>query len=57
MSSRDEMVDEVLLNLAGYLTDQELVGTLASTIGPTDSSFVVNGSVFPDGVGFQPVMA
>ena len=57
MSSRDEMVDEVLLNLAGYLTDQELMGTLQSAIGPTNSSFVVNGSVFPDGVGFQPGMA
>lgn len=57
MANRDDLVEEVLLSVAGYLTDQELIGVTAGSIGPSDSSFTVSGSVFPDGSGFQPGLA
>lgn len=57
MANRDDLVEEVLLSLAGYLTDQELIGSLASTLTTSTSTFTVNGSVFPDGSGFQPGLA
>jgi hypothetical protein len=57
MTTKSSLVEEVLLNLAGYLTDQELVGTLASGLTPSTATFTVNGAVFPDGAGFQPGLA
>lgn len=57
MANRDDLVEEVLLSLAGYLTDQELIGSLDATITSGATSFTVNGSVFPDGSGFQPGLA
>ncbi len=57
MANRNDLVDEVLLSLAGYLTDQELLGTTASSLTASATSFTVTGSVFPDGSGFQPGLA
>ncbi len=57
MANRDDLVEEVLLSLAGYLTDQELIGSLAGTLTTSTSTFTVTGSVFPDGSGFQPGLA
>lgn len=57
MANRDDLVEEVLLSLAGYLTDQELIGTLAAPVGAGDTTFTVSGSVFADGSGFQPGLA
>lgn len=56
MTTRDDLVEEVLLNLGGFLTDQELTGSLASPIGAGDTSFTVTGSVFTDASqsGFRP---
>ena len=57
MSSRNDLVDEVLLNLAGYLTDQELLGTLSEEL-PSNGIWTgsVAGSVFTDAAhsGFRP---
>lgn len=57
MANRDDLVEEVLLSLAGYLTDQELIGTLSAPVGTSDTTFTVAGSVFADGSGFQPGLA
>lgn len=57
MANRDDLVEEVLLSLAGYLTDQELIGTLSAPVGASDTTFTVTGSVFADGSGFQPGVA
>ncbi len=54
--TRDDLVEEVLMNFGGYMNDQELMGTLAQTITASNTSFRVNGSVFGDSAqaGFQP---
>ena len=58
MTYRDDLVEEVLLNLSGFLTDQELIGTLAGNIVSNAATFTVTGSVFADGAtGFQPGIA
>lgn len=57
MANRNDLIDEVLLSLAGYLTDQELLGTTASSLTASVTAFTVTGSVFPDGSGFQPGIA
>lgn len=54
--TRNDLVEEILLNMGGYLGDQELMGTLSGSINETASSFTVTGSVFGDSSasGFQP---
>lgn len=54
--TRDDLVEEILMNFGGYMNDQELMGTLAQPIVASTTSFRVNGSVFGDQAraGFQP---
>jgi len=54
--TRDDLIEEILLNFGGYMNDQELMGTLAQPIVASTTSFRVNGSVFGDDAqaGFQP---
>lgn len=53
MAILEDMIEEVLLNLEGYIGDQDVYGTLAANITDTATTFTVNGSVFPDGSGFS----
>lgn len=54
--TRDDLVEEVLMNMGGYLGDQELIGSIAAGLNNTATSFTVAGSVFGDSSvsGFQP---
>ena len=54
MTTLSDIVEEVLLDLEGYIEDQDVFGVLASTISSSATSFVVNGSAFADGSGFSP---
>ncbi len=54
--TRDDLVEEVLLNMGGYLGDQELIGSIAAGLSNSATTFTVAGSVFGDSSvsGFQP---
>lgn len=53
MANLEDIIEEVLLNLEGYVGDQDVYGTLHADITSTATSFIVDGSVFPDGSGFS----
>jgi hypothetical protein len=54
VTTRNGLVADVLLSLSGYLSDQELMGTLTGAVTSSATTFTVAGSAFPDGVGFNP---
>lgn len=49
-----DLIEEVLLNLEGYIEDQDVFGTLQGSITNSAMTFTVNGATFPDGSGFSP---
>lgn len=53
MANLEDMIEEVLLNVEGYNGDQDIYGTLDSSINATDMTFTLNGPSFPDGSGFS----
>lgn len=54
MATYGDLIEEVLLDLEGYVEDQDVFGTLNAGITTSQMSFVVNGATFPDGSGFSP---
>lgn len=54
--TRNDLVEEILLNMGGYLGDQELIGSLSAPLNDSATTFTVTGSVFGDSSvsGFQP---
>jgi hypothetical protein len=52
MATLESIIEEVLLNVEGYIGDQDIYGTLDDAIESTDSSFVVAGPSFQTGSGF-----
>lgn len=49
-----DLIEEVLLNLEGYIEDQDVFGTLHAAVTNSALTFQVDGAVFPDGSGFSP---
>jgi hypothetical protein len=54
MSTFEDIIQEVLLNLEGYTGDQDVYGTLVEAVTETDKTLLVEGAIFPDGTGFTP---
>ena len=54
MSQLGALIEEVLLDLEGYIEDQDVFGTLNASITNSALTFTINGAVFPDGSGFSP---
>lgn len=54
MSQLGALIEEVLLDLEGFIEDQDIFGTLHADITTSASTFVLDGAVFPDGSGFSP---
>lgn len=54
MSQLGALIEEVLLDLEGYIEDQDVFGTLHASIASGDLTFTIDGAVFPDGSGFSP---
>lgn len=53
MATFEEMIQEVLMNLEGFVGDQDIYGTLHASLTNNATSFVVDGAVFADGSGFS----
>lgn len=54
MSQLGALIEEVLLDLEGYIEDQDVFGTLHASVASGDLTFTIDGAVFPDGSGFSP---
>lgn len=52
MANLEDIIEEVLLNVEGYIGDQDIYGTLHSSITNTANTFVVDGPAFQTGSGF-----
>jgi hypothetical protein len=53
MAKLEDIVEEVLLNVEGYSGDQDIYGTLTSSITASATTFTLAGPSFPDGSGFS----
>jgi hypothetical protein len=56
MTKLEDMIEEVLLNLEGFVGDQDVYGTLSDDLTTSTMEFVVNGATYPDGSGFSTGM-
>ena len=54
MSQLGALIEEVLLDLEGFVEDQDIFGTLHAGITDSANTFTLDGAVFPDGSGFSP---
>lgn len=54
MSTRNAMIEDCLLNLSGYINEQEQIGSLSGNITDSATTFTVTGAGYADGVGFEP---
>lgn len=54
MSQLGALIEEVLLDLEGYIEDQDVFGTLHASLSDSALTFTLDGAVFPDGSGFSP---
>ena len=48
-----DIIEEVMLNLEGYIADQDVYGTLTNAITDTQTTFTLSGASNPDGSGFS----
>ncbi len=54
MSTRNELIEDCLLNISGYINEQEQIGSLSGAVTDSATTFTVTGAVYADGVGFEP---
>lgn len=54
MSTRNELIEECLLNISGYINEQEQIGSLSGAVTDSATTFTVTGAGYADGVGFEP---
>jgi hypothetical protein len=54
VTTLSDIVEEVLLDLEGYIEDQDVFGVLRAGISAESTSIDIDGSAFPDGSGFSP---
>jgi len=53
MANLEDMIEEILLNLEGYIGSQDVYGTLAADITANATTLTLLGGVYPDGSGFK----
>lgn len=54
MTALGDLIEEVLLDLEGFIEDQDIFGTLHANVAAGDLTFTLDGAVWPDGSGFSP---
>ena len=54
MATLSDIIEEVLLNLEGYIEDQDVFGTTTVPMTESNLTFAIKGIAFPDGSGFSP---
>jgi hypothetical protein len=52
MTTFEDIIQEVYLNMEGFSGDQDIYGTLSANLTNSATTFTVLGATFPDGSGF-----